>query len=477
MSFGFASERSGSELSHDLGRRLSRDALIVLPDSPHFEELAERWQDGGRPTYSVVVVVATERDVSESVKYANARGLPFLATVGGHGTYYGMGRLQNGMAIYLRNLTQLKLDRDGRSALVGGGLRVDDVIKGLWKIGKQTVTGSCNCVGITSPALGGGHGFLQGQYGLLADQILSARVVLANGSAITVSDREHKDLYWGLRGAGHNFGIVTEMKYKVYDVVRPQWSYVYFTFSGTQIEELYGLLNRMMFLQPAQATHWSLWLKDAAVDTVHPVISHSILFNGPLRELEKYAKPLYGLKNVGVYSGVTDYPGLADVTGYTVDGYLCQYKGKLAMWPSDVETYEVPAIRRWYDLFDEMVQAEEALSGSFCLLEGYSTQAVRAVPADSTAYPHRRQKLLLAPIIHYMPTGNQTLEAAATNWGSTMRTAAVGSNQRRSYVNYAQGNETTEAIYGYEPWRLQKLRTLKRQYDPEGRLSFYAPIA
>lgn len=108
-----------------------------------------------------------------------------------------------------------------------------------------------------------------------------------------------------------------------------------------------------------------------------------------------YAQPLLALPNLDVFSGTTIYPGLAAVAGYTSDGYLCQYKGKLALWPADVKTYEIAAMRKWYNMFDAMVNTEPALAGSFCLLEGYSTQAVERVPEESTAYPHRKQKLLL----------------------------------------------------------------------------------
>jgi FAD/FMN-containing dehydrogenase len=60
---------------------------------------------------------------------------------------------------------------------------------------------------------------LQGQYGLLADQLVEARIVLADGTAFTVSESSHKDLLWGIRGAWHSFGVVTEFKYKIYDVM------------------------------------------------------------------------------------------------------------------------------------------------------------------------------------------------------------------------------------------------------------------
>ncbi|KAM7192092.1 hypothetical protein V8F33_008517 [Rhypophila sp. PSN 637] len=461
----------------DLGKHLSKDALVVLPSSPAYSSLSRRWQDGGRPTYGVIVVPANEKDVSEAVKYANKHSLPFLATVGGHGTYYGMARMQHGMGIYLRNLTKLEVQKDGKSAIIGGGLRVEDVISGLWEKGKQTLTGTCNCVGATSPALGGGHGFLQGQFGLPADQIISARVVLASGKVITVSEKENKDLYWGLRGAGHNFGIVTEMKYKIYDAVRPEWSYIYFTFQGSQLETLYEVLNKMMVYQPPEAIHWSVWSKNETADPVHPTILNSIIFNGPMSALLAYAKPLIDLPNLGVYPGTTIYPGLAKVAGYTTDGFLCQYKGKLAVWPADVRTYEIPAIRKWYDLFDTMVNTEPALAGSFGLLEGYSTQAVERVPEESTAYALRKERLLLAPIVHYTPTGNATLDSVATAWGAAMREAAQGTQTKRAYVNYAQGNETIQEVYGYEPWRINRLKALKKKYDPKGQFSFFNPIA
>jgi len=92
--------------------------------------------------------------------------------------------------------------------------------------------------------LGGGHGYLQGQYGLLADQMMEARVVLANGSIVTTSEHSNPDLFWAMRGAGHNFGIVTALKYKIHDP-KSDWTANIMIFQGDKIEEFVRVANSM----------------------------------------------------------------------------------------------------------------------------------------------------------------------------------------------------------------------------------------
>ena len=94
-------------------------------------------------------------------------------------------------------------------------------------------------------ALGGGHGTLQGHYGLLTDQIVAARVVLANGKAVTVSKIKNSDLFWALRGAGHNFGIVTEVTYKVYDApAKDNWLVKTFISLPDHLGAFYEVANK-----------------------------------------------------------------------------------------------------------------------------------------------------------------------------------------------------------------------------------------
>jgi FAD/FMN-containing dehydrogenase len=115
--------------------------------------------------------------------------------------------------------------------------------------------------------LGGGHGYLQGLYGLAADQILEARVVLADGSCVTTSPESNPDLFWALRGAGHNFGIVTGLKYKVYDSF-PLWTEINMIFKGDNVEEFFEIANNLTQEEnhPAKLIHWSSHLRRPDID-------------------------------------------------------------------------------------------------------------------------------------------------------------------------------------------------------------------
>lgn len=122
----------------------------------------------------------------------------------------------------------------------------------------EAVTGTCECVGITGAMLGGGHGTLQGKYGLLSDQLISARVVLANGTVVTASQVENPELFWALQGAGHNFGILTEFTYKIYDAkVKATWVLEEFMFKGDRLEELFSAHIRLMESQPPELVLWA----------------------------------------------------------------------------------------------------------------------------------------------------------------------------------------------------------------------------
>ena len=118
--------------------------------------------------------------------------------------------------------------------------------------------------------LGGGHGFLQGEYGLMADQLIDARLVLANGTVVKASRDSNADLYWALTGAGHNFGIITELKYRIYDLRgHESWSYEILTFRGDQIEAAFAVINDIAVTQPAEAVHLGFLARKPEIDPVN----------------------------------------------------------------------------------------------------------------------------------------------------------------------------------------------------------------
>jgi FAD/FMN-containing dehydrogenase len=106
------------------------------------------------------------------------------------------------------------------------------------------VTGLAECVGVAGPLLGGGHSLLQGQHGYALDNLVSARVVLANGTLVEASRSKNADLFWALRGAGHNFGIVTSLELKVYDIPST-WTVYSLIFTTDKIEQLFTLINTL----------------------------------------------------------------------------------------------------------------------------------------------------------------------------------------------------------------------------------------
>lgn len=93
--------------------------------------------------------------------------------------------------------------------------------------------------------MGGGHGRYEGLYGLAGDNIIEMKVVLADGSSITVSDKSNKDLLWAMRGAGHNFGIVTRLKLTIYPAKIKTWHYHNYYWSQDKLERVFRELNKL----------------------------------------------------------------------------------------------------------------------------------------------------------------------------------------------------------------------------------------
>ncbi|RDW72835.1 hypothetical protein BP6252_06742 [Coleophoma cylindrospora] len=454
---------SSPDIIAGLGSQLSADAAIFLPGSPQFASATDRWSRFAEPNITTVVEVATTGDVEATIKYANEHSLPFIAITGSHGAIKSLEAMNQGIEIWMRRMNAITIAPDGKTATIGGG----------------TLSKEITDTFLAGPMLGGGYGFLQGRYGLISDNLVSAQMVLANGTSVTVSADSNPDLFWAIRGAGHNFGVVTEVVVKIYDVPPDnEWVYESFIYTQDKVEELYGLVNIMTDngTQPVELINYSVFLRLPELDPDNALILLFILFEGPSSIEKQYSAPFHALGPAMVQSGSTTYPELPVLTGLDENSAPCQHGSTSLRFPILTKSYNPQAQRSVFDAFNKLT-SDMVFSNSLFLFEGYSLQGVKAVPAELTAFPHREDNLIITPLVVYTP--NATLDTTAIKFGKDVRDilhAADSSEELHAYVNYAHGDEGFQEVYGYEPWRRSRLRDLKHTYDPTGKFDFYAPI-
>ncbi|POS71124.1 hypothetical protein DHEL01_v210479 [Diaporthe helianthi] len=466
-----------------LVKSLSSTAKIFYTGSDEFNNFTTRWSNLELPTVNVVVRPAIEKDVVETVKFANKKGLPFLATNSGHGAITTLGNMKSGILLDLDELTGVKIAEDGQTVTVAGGTKSHVLSRALWDAGKQAVTGACECVSYLGPGLGGGHGFLQGRYGLIGDQFRSMNVVLANGTLVTISETANPDLWWAMNGAGHNFGIVTSVTSQIHDVEHQDWALEVLNFSADKVEEVYEVTNNEILkngTQPVDLINWSYWVKIPDLDAEKPIVQILLMQEGVTAVDSAYTAPFYAL---GPLSNSTDsgvYTDLAKFVGVRTTDGPCQKTGaNNPRFPIYLETYNSTAQRLAFDFYANSILTNPALSSSMITFDDYSMQAVKAKADDSSAYAYRAQNVLVGPLLQYMP-GDAALDQEVARLGNEFRQIlheGTGRDYVPVYLNYAFGNEGPKQWYGQEEWRVTRLQELKAAYDPKGLFSFYGPIA
>lgn len=467
------------DVLQDLGPQLSPQASIVLPTDPGFDNLTARYSEFDRPTFVAVANPGVEADVAVIVKYANQVNIPFLAVNRGHGHARTQGRLQHGLEINIGALSEFQISDDKKSVRAQGGVWGENIIPSLWDAGYVTTSGSCGCVGLLGPGLGGGFGRYMGFYGMVSDSFISLNMVLADGSEVTVSQDENPDLFWAVKGAGHNFGIVTSFVKEIHPRTVESWYYISYLFTQDKLEALTEAVNTQNDLgrQPRELVTGLIIAYVPQISTTEPFIYMTFQYVGSKEQAAPLYAPFDALGPISREEGNAPYPELFARTSTSSADPLCQKGFSHVQYTVGLLRYNVTTQRQIYEHFKEVTTAHPEYVNASVVLETYSVAGVKAIPADSSAYPHREDNILVATNVQYVP--DPALDEGAINFAREMRDIwQAGQPERRpnAYVNYAFGDEPLEQVYGYESWRLDRLRNAKRKYDPNGRFNFYNPI-
>jgi FAD/FMN-containing dehydrogenase len=201
-------------LMNDLAGRL--DGELLRPGDNGYEQSRSVWNAMVDRRPRLIVRPATAKDVVTAVRAGRDLGLEIGVRCGGHGIA-GLAVPEDGLMIDLTSMSRVRVDPIRQRATVQGGALLGALDWAAQRYGLATTAGNVSHTGVGGLTLGGGMGWLARQYGLACDNVASYELVTADGEILRASAVEHPDLFWGLRGGGGNFGVVTRFDFRLHE--------------------------------------------------------------------------------------------------------------------------------------------------------------------------------------------------------------------------------------------------------------------
>lgn len=434
------------------------DGTLIGTDDPGYEEARAVWNAMIDKRPALIARCAGPADVKRSVDFVRSHELLFSVRGAGH-NIAGSGLCDGGLTIDLSQMRAVDVDLDGGTARVQPGATLGDVDAATLPHGVAIPVGINSTTGIAGLTLGGGFGWLSRKYGLTIDSLRSADVVTADGRELTASDTENPDLFWGLRGGGGNFGIVTSFEFDL-RAAGPELLCGLIVHPASVGRDALETYRRFAAGASDDMTLWVV-LRDAPPlpflpEEVHgtSVVVFAFVYAGDPSDGEREIAPLRSYGNPhGEHVGVLPFADFQQA----FDPLLTP--GSRNYWKShNFGGLEDGLIG---ELLDYAGRLPSPQSEIFIAQVGAATARV---PSDATAYPHRDAAFVLNVHTRW-EDAEQDAECVA--WARKFFDATAAYSTGGAYLNFISEAEDAARVSAAYGANYERLRQLKAKYDPE----------
>ncbi|KAL7923524.1 hypothetical protein ACQKWADRAFT_51966 [Trichoderma austrokoningii] len=448
--------------------------LLTAADGDDYEKLIARWADNAVKRAGAVAVPVSYEEVSKLVKFASTNKLDVAVRGGGHSTG-ATSSTEGGLTIDLSGMRAVKVDKASKLIVAQGGCLWGDVDNAAIEKGLATVGGTVNHTGIGGLTLGGGLGWLTGLYGAVIDNLVAAKVVVADGRILAVSDNENADLFWAIRGAGHNFGVVVEFTLRAHE----QTNEVYaggLVFTPDKLTSLVDGFNTRMRTPKPQAAGMIVFAKPPGVPV--PMVPIHVFYNGDEAEAKEYFKFLFDLEPVAITAKMMPYNHLNELLNP-----MATHGRRKALKAVTVTNHIDSAfVQELYNDYAQQLEKNPDMSASFLGIEIHDVSKIQSVPLESMAFANRGP---YRPGIVGLEWTDPTMDEQNRAWGRMIqakcRQAIIDSQEfagdtktSLEYANYVEpGDLITDKPFGVNQ---QRLAELKQKYDPDVMFNKTNPI-
>jgi FAD/FMN-containing dehydrogenase len=421
---------------------------VLLPDADGYDAARRVWNGFVDKRPAVILPCTSGKDVVEGVNLARTTGLLVAVRGGGH-NIAGASVCDGGIVIDLSGMKAMVVDPVQRVARAEPGLTLGEFDIATQAFGLATTMGVNSDTGIAGLTLGGGFGRLGRKYGLACDNLLSAEIVLADGRTVTASASEHPDLFWGIRGGGGNYGIVTNFTYRLHPV-GPE------ILGGLLLHELSRAREVLRFYRDFAAAAPDEVSADAVFLTTpegQRLVAISACYVGPVEEGARVLRPLRAFG-----TPVQDLVAPVAYTALQASADPLFARGRRYYWKAQfLKHITDTAIDVLIDSYSGAASAS-----SLAVLQQVGG-AISRIDGAATAFGNRDAAFDCFPVAVWDdPVEDERHIAWAQEFWARMQPFATGG----VYVNNLgeEGEDRVKAAYGANYVRLSKL---KAAYDPD----------